>query len=127
MPLLGPAVPPPPPMACATMPCDEAPNVVMPVRLSILTVPLAPPLPAFAPASPNSSKLPVVVPPMPPMDWPRMPIELSPWVLIVPPAILFVASPVVTVTAPPAPPTPAFSGVKSTRPLLVSTPPPPPP
>ncbi|MNL08396.1 hypothetical protein D3C87_1291140 [compost metagenome] len=74
-PALAPAVPPPPPMACATMPCDDVPKVVMAVRLSMLTAPLAPPLPASAPALPNISKLPVVVPPMPPIDWPRMPIE----------------------------------------------------
>jgi len=37
-------------------------------RLSILTVPLAPPLPASLPGLPISSKLYPVAPPVPPMD-----------------------------------------------------------
>ncbi|CAM3893087.1 hypothetical protein ACMU6081_15980 [Achromobacter mucicolens] len=75
MPLLTPAVPPPPPMACADMPCEDCPVVVIEDWLLMETEPLAPPIPASAPALPNSSKLDVVVPPMPPIDWPRMPME----------------------------------------------------
>ncbi|MNQ60192.1 hypothetical protein D3C85_744640 [compost metagenome] len=120
MPLLTPAVPPPPPMACAEIPCEDWPVVEIDDWLLIVTVPLAPPIPASAPALPNSSKLPVVTPPTPPMDWPRMPMESSFLVWMEPPVV-------VTVTASPAPPLPAFSGVKSMRPLLVSTPPPAPP